>query len=117
MSPPSDRDPQTFPDDEVRVMDGRSDEAENLLEALSSATARDLLAELHGEPLPAAAVADRIDTSVQNVKYHLEQLEAAGAIEVLEKTYSSKGRAMKVYAPTPDPLLVFTSEVKDESNR
>lgn len=90
-----------------RVIGVDSDDADDLLSALSSGTARKLLAELHEEPTTPAALADRAGTSVQNAQYHLGKLADAGLIEVVDTCYSEKGREMKVYAPTDRPLVVF----------
>ena len=96
--------PQTA---EPRVIGVDSDDADDLLGALSSATARELLATLHEEPATPSALADEVDTSLQNAQYHLGKLEEADVIRVVDTIYSEKGREMKVYAPTDQPLIVF----------
>jgi len=93
-----------------RVVGLDSDDADDLLSALSSETARALLAALHEDPGTPSALADRIDTSLQNAQYHLEKLEAADVIHVVDTVYSEKGREMKVYGPTAEPLVVFAGD-------
>ncbi len=97
-----------IPDDdkEPRVVGLDSDEADDLLAAISSETAREALSTLHDDPAPASDVADRIDTSIQNAQYHLDRLEAAGLIEAAGTAYSEKGREMTVYAPADGALVV-----------
>ncbi|QLD89510.1 winged helix-turn-helix transcriptional regulator [Natronomonas salina] len=102
--------PDVAPDGEPRVVGLDSEEADDLMAALSSATARKLLAELHEEPAPPGELADRVDTSLQNAQYHLENLEDAGAIEVVGTAYSEKGREMRVYGPADSPLVIFAGE-------
>ncbi|MFC4450651.1 ArsR/SmtB family transcription factor [Halorussus aquaticus] len=92
---------------EPRVIGVDSDDADDLLGALSSGTARELLAALHEDPATPSALADTIDTSLQNTQYHLEKLEDADVIQVVDTVYSEKGREMKVYAPADRPLVVF----------
>ncbi|ELZ98868.1 ArsR family regulatory protein [Haloferax mucosum ATCC BAA-1512] len=92
-----------------RVIGLDDDEASELLSALSSGTARRVLAELHEEPTNAAELAERVDTSLQNVQYHLGKLDDAGLIEVVDTVYSEKGREMKVYAPADRPLVVVAA--------
>ena len=92
---------------EPRVIGVDSDDADNLLGALSSETARELLAALHEDPATPSALADEIDTSLQNAQYHLGKLEDADVIQVVDTIYSEKGREMKVYAPADQPLVVF----------
>ena len=74
--------------------------------ALTSETARDLLARLHDSPAPPSELAAALGTSVQNVGYHLDRLDAAGLVEVVGSRYSEKGAEMDVYAPTGTPLVV-----------
>lgn len=92
---------------EPRVIGVDSDDADNLLGALSSETARTLLAALHEDPATPSALAEEIDTSLQNAQYHLGNLEDADVIQVIDTIYSEKGREMKVYAPADQPLVVF----------
>jgi len=98
--------------EEARVIGVDSDDADDLIGALSSDTARDILAELHDEPATPSEVADRADTTVQNARYHLENLVDAGLIDIDGTRYSEKGREMDVYAPS-EPLVMFvgTEEV------
>ena len=102
--------PDISPDGEPRVVGLDSEEADDLMAALSSTTARQLLAELHEEPAPPGELADRADTSLQNAQYHLENLEDAGAVEVVGTAYSEKGREMRVYGPADSPLVIFAGE-------
>jgi DNA-binding transcriptional ArsR family regulator len=90
-----------------RVIGLDSEDADDALAALSSGTARRILRELHDEPDSPASIADRVDTSLQNVQYHLSNLTDAGLVEVVDTVYSEKGREMKVYAPADRPLVVF----------
>ena len=102
--------PDITADSEPRVVGLDSDEADDLMAALSSETARQVLSELHEEPAPPGELADRVDTSLQNAQYHLEKLEDAGAIEVVGTAYSEKGREMSVYGPADSPLVIFAGE-------
>ncbi|UPV75592.1 helix-turn-helix domain-containing protein [Halorussus limi] len=92
---------------EPRVIGVDSDDADDLLGALSSDTARELLAALHEDPATPSDLAETIDTSLQNAQYHLGKLEGADVIQVVDTVYSEKGREMKVYAPADQPLVVF----------
>ncbi len=99
-----------------RVIGIDGDEADELLAAMSSATARELLAALHEEPAAPSELADRVDTSLQNAQYHLGRLEDAGAVEVVDTVYSEKGREMKVYAPADEPLVVVAGGESETSS-
>ena len=89
-----------------RVIGIDGEDADDLLAAMASGTARQLLSALHDEPAAPSELAGRVDTSLQNAQYHLGKLEDAGMIEVIDTVYSEKGREMKVYAPADRPLVV-----------
>jgi DNA-binding transcriptional ArsR family regulator len=99
--------PEVSVEENPRVVGLDSDEADALMRALSSDTAREMLSSLHEEPLPPSKLADEVDTTLQNAQYHLERLSDAGAIEVVGTAYSEKGREMDVYAPADKPLVIF----------
>ncbi|QFU82659.1 ArsR/SmtB family transcription factor [Natronorubrum aibiense] len=98
------------PEGHPRVVDLEGDEADAVFSALSSTTARRIYARLEAEPGTPSDVADAIDSSIQNVRYHLENLEEAGLIEVVDTWYSSRGNEMSVYAATDGPLIVTSDE-------
>jgi DNA-binding transcriptional ArsR family regulator len=93
-----------------RVIGLDSDDADDLLAAMSSETARELLSSLHDEPATPSELADRVDTSLQNAQYHLNNLRESGAIDVVDTVYSEKGREMEVYAPADSPLVVVAGD-------
>lgn len=93
-------------DEDVRVLWLDDDDADDLIGSLSSETARSLLTALHQEPLTASELSDSVDTSVQNVRHHLENLQDAGLVRIAGTRYSVKGREMNVYEPADDSLVV-----------
>lgn len=93
-------------DRDPRVIGVDGDDADDVLAALSSDTARAILSALHDSPGPASDVSDRVDTSLQNTQYHLKRLRDAGVVEVIDTAYSQKGREMDVYAPADGPLVL-----------
>jgi DNA-binding transcriptional ArsR family regulator len=100
--------------DGSRVLGIREEAADEVFEALSSRTAREILAALYEDPDTASSLADRVDTSLQNATYHLENLSDADLVEVADTWYSEQGREMKVYAPASESLVVFAA---DESSK
>lgn len=86
-----------------RVVDLEGEDADAVFSALSSTTARQIYARLDDEPGTPSDIADAIDSSIQNVRYHLENLEEAGLVEVVDTWYSSRGNEMSVYATTDGP--------------
>lgn len=106
-SPREDRHPEI-----VELGDERATE---VFDALSSETARGLLSRLHDDPRTASDLADAVDTSVQNVQYHLKKFTNAGLVEVIDVWYSSRGTEMKVYGPTNKSLVLYTGESPNET--
>lgn len=92
--------------DGANVISISEDAADEVFKTLSSSTARRILSLLYAEPRPAAELAEETDTTVQNVRYHLENLQEADLIAVADTWYSEKGTEMKVYAPTESALVV-----------
>jgi DNA-binding transcriptional ArsR family regulator len=108
--------PDAEPDDrEPRVVGVDDDEADELLAALGSETARNVLSTLHEEPATTSEIADELDTSLQNVQYHLSKLTDAEVVDVIDTTYSEKGREMNVYAPADEPLVLFAGSEEQSS--
>jgi DNA-binding transcriptional ArsR family regulator len=104
---PSSPDPSAGDGGEPRVIGVDSEDADDLLGALQSETARDVLGVLYDDPAAPSDLAEEVDTSIQNVRYHLEKLADAELVTVADTVYSEKGREMKVYAPSAKPLVVF----------
>ncbi|MFB6126283.1 MAG: ArsR/SmtB family transcription factor [Halolamina sp.] len=98
---------------EPRVVGVDSDDADEMLSALSSETARSILTTLHEEPASASEVADRMEMTLQNVQYHLGNLEDADLVTVADTAYSEKGREMKVYAAADQPLVLFAGREEE----
>jgi DNA-binding transcriptional ArsR family regulator len=98
---------------------GLDDQASgSVFSALSADRARSILVELYREPATQSELADRVDTSIQNVNYHLEKLLAAELVSVVDQWYSEKGREMKVFAPNgPLVLLAGSGEQLDDARQ
>jgi DNA-binding transcriptional ArsR family regulator len=103
------------PDRETLVLPLGAPETDDLCSALGSDTARTIVAALADEPRTASDVADRVGTSIQNARYHLEQLRDAGLVRVVDTWYSVKGNEMDVYAPTHDRLVLVAADESDPS--
>lgn len=94
--------------DVLTIDDEKTDE---VLSSVSSETAREILTSVHDSPKIPIDLADELGTTTQNVRYHLDNLEQAGLVEVCDVCYSEKGREMSVYQPSDTPsMLVFGKE-------
>lgn len=109
--------PVSWSGDEPLLTDIEDDEAGEVIKALSSNTARTILARLYDEPAPASQLAEYTDTSIQNVQYHLERLSDAGLVESVDTWYSKRGREMAVYAPTREGVVLFAGRDKEKTLR
>jgi DNA-binding transcriptional ArsR family regulator len=94
-----------LPSERARVLRMTDSDADEALDALSSDTGRTTYRVLFDEPGTASELAERLDTSVQNVHYHLSNLQEAGLVEPIDTVYSQKGNEMTVYGPATDPLV------------
>ncbi|ELZ23453.1 ArsR family regulatory protein [Halosimplex carlsbadense 2-9-1] len=101
--------------DEPRVLDLDDEATEEALSALSSDTARKILATLYEEPKTPPEIRDEVGTSLQNVHYHVERLEAAELIQPAGEGYSEKGTEMTIYAPASEALVLFAGQERDRS--
>ncbi|RJX43452.1 hypothetical protein DM826_05855 [Halonotius aquaticus] len=100
--------PTPTPTDETRVIEFDDDAFGNVLAAIHSETAREILLSVRDEPLTASEIADRVDTSVQNASYHLQKLVDAELVRVCDNVYSEKGCEMKCYRAVDTALLLTT---------
>ncbi|MFD1571556.1 ArsR/SmtB family transcription factor [Halorubrum laminariae] len=108
--------PDRTPDDqEPRVVGVDDEDADDLIAALGSETARKILTRLHDEPATKSELAAAVDTSLQNVQYHLGKLDDADLVDVIDTTYSEKGREMDVYAAADEPLVLFAGGSESSS--
>lgn len=90
----------------VRVLEMADGDADEVLDALASDTGRATLRALFEEPATPSELAARVDTSVQNIHYHLTNLRDAGLAEPIDTRYSEKGNEMTVYGAASDPLVL-----------
>jgi DNA-binding transcriptional ArsR family regulator len=96
----------------ARLVDIDESVADEVFEALSSGTTRQIFKRLHESPQTASDLAEATETSLQNVQYHLEKLSDVELVEVADTWYSERGTEMKVYAPTDDALVLFAGRDK-----
>lgn len=85
-----------------------------VLKTLSSDTSQEIFTVLNEEPMSAQDIADELDLSLQQVSYHLDNLQAAGLITVLDTCYSEKGMEVDVYGPPETPLLLYLGPSGDK---
>lgn len=90
-----------------QVLDVDAEDADEVFAALSSRTSRRLYAAVSADPATASDLAETLDTSIQNVRYHVENLREADLVEVVDTWYSSRGSEMKVYGASGGPIVVF----------
>ncbi|WP_137283229.1 ArsR/SmtB family transcription factor [Halorussus salinisoli] len=92
-------------DEQPRILEMTEGDADEVLDALAPETRRRTLRALFERPATTSELADRLDTSVQNVHHHLSKLEETGLVEPVDTVYSEKGNEMTVYGPASDPLV------------
>ena len=100
------REPIAEPDRETRRFDIGDDSARTVVRALSSDCTVEILERLSDEPMTTTDVADAVDTSLQNAAYHIEKLDDAGLVNVVDTWYSSRGKEMAVYAVAVERVVL-----------
>ncbi|PSQ27884.1 ArsR family transcriptional regulator [Halobacteriales archaeon SW_10_68_16] len=110
---PSRGKPSVDRDGEPSVLYVDSDEAAEVITTLSGETAMAVFRALTHQALTASELAEELDASVQKVSYHLENLEAAGLVEVVDTCYSEKGREMDIYAVANRPTVLVLGSRED----
>ncbi|MFB6097055.1 MAG: ArsR/SmtB family transcription factor [Haloferacaceae archaeon] len=96
------------------VLQVDDDATDAVIDALGSETARALFSALSTDPATPSELARQVGTSVQNVHYHLSNLESAGVVEPVGTAYSEKGNEMTIYGPAADPIVLTGT---DDANR
>ena len=91
------------------------EDADAAFDALASETARRVLSAIYEEPRTPAAVREEVGTSLQNVHYHLDNLETAGLIEPAGTGYSETGTEVTIYAPCSEAVVLFAGDADDAS--
>lgn len=90
--------------DPLSVVDLADDDSTAVFESLAAETSRAIVAALDDGPATTSDLAAHVDTSVQNARYHLENLCEADVVAEVGTWYSSKGREMSVYALTSERI-------------
>ena len=101
------------PDRDTCTVPLDSEEAAAICASLASETANEILSRLFEDPTTASELADDVDTSLQNAHYHLERLQEAGLVRIVDTWYSSRGVEMNVYAPAHDRFVIAPPSTDD----
>ena len=110
---PSRSDPEIDRSGDPSVLYVDNDQTQELVSTLSSDTTMAVFRRLNEDPLTASEVAAELDLSIQNASYHLDKLQQADLIEVVDTCYSETGREMNVYAVASEPLVLVLGTRND----
>lgn len=92
--------------EQVIILEPGEERAQHIARALSSRTAGKILDILADGEKPLSFIADQLNISLPQVKYHVDNLLDAGIIEVTREIYSVKGRRVKIYGLKHQILVV-----------
>lgn len=101
--------------EDTRIVELGSNQSQVVLDALSSKTTRTVLLEIHSEPASISQVSNRVDSSIQNIKYHIDKLNEAGLVEETGEWHTEGGNQMTLYGPTDKAILLVASDDDPES--
>ncbi|THE65778.1 ArsR family transcriptional regulator [Salinadaptatus halalkaliphilus] len=96
--------------DEPTVAGLEGEDADQLFDALGSETSRAVLAACYEQGRTRSEVAEELETSIQNVGYHVDKLESAELLEAVETRYGENGREVTVYEPSKQAIVVAAGE-------
>ncbi|WP_226928625.1 helix-turn-helix domain-containing protein [Halomicrobium sp. ZPS1] len=98
-------------DPDEPVIAGIEDEdADQLFDALSSEMSRAVLAACYDDGRTRSELADDLETSIQNISYHVDKLESAGLLEPVETRYGANGSEVLVYEPSKQAVVIAAGE-------
>ncbi|WP_128906612.1 ArsR/SmtB family transcription factor [Halorubrum amylolyticum] len=93
------------------VIAGLEDEdADQLFDALGSEMSRAVLAACYEDGQTRSELADELETSIQNISYHVDKLESAGLLEPAETRYGANGSEVLVYEPSKQAVIIAAGE-------
>ncbi|ADD05282.1 ArsR family transcription regulator [Natrialba magadii ATCC 43099] len=96
--------------DEPAVVGLEGEDADQLFDALGSETSRAVLAACYAEGRTRSELAAELETSLQNVGYHVDKLESADLLEPVETRYGENGREVTVYEPSKQAVVIAAGE-------
>ncbi|ELZ02281.1 regulatory protein ArsR [Natrialba chahannaoensis JCM 10990] len=96
--------------DEPAVAGLEGEDADQLFDALGSETSRAVLAACYEEGRTRSELAAKLETSLQNVGYHVDKLESADLLEPVETRYGENGREVTVYEPSKQAVVIAAGE-------
>lgn len=97
---------------DVVVIQPGDEQAQKIARAMASQTANAVIQAFGGGPLTSSEVARRMKIPITTASYHIENLLAAGLIEVMETRWSEKGREVKVYG-LANQVFIIAPPVSD----
>lgn len=100
------RPPVDEPERDTHVTTLGTGDAADVCKLLGTETAAAILSQLASEPRTASDVAGEVDTSLQNVDYHLKRLHDAGLVRAVGTWLSERGTEMTVYAPVHERVVI-----------
>lgn len=97
---------------DVVVIQPGDEQAQKIARAMASQTANAVIQAFGNGPLTSSEVARRMKIPITTASYHIENLLAAGLIEVMETRWSEKGREVKVYG-LANQVFIIAPPVSD----
>ncbi|MCQ1536914.1 helix-turn-helix domain-containing protein [Methanosarcina sp. KYL-1] len=91
------------------------DEVPLLARALSRPLSMKILKHLREKQMSASELAAELGLRLNTLKYNLDALEEAGLIRVKVVRWSCKGRKIKVYTPSEQPILLLPGAKTNEN--
>lgn len=101
---------------ELNIFRIDEEDADDVFSTLNSPTSREILSSLYDEPHTASGLSNEIGITIQNTKYHIDKLNEANLIEIVDTWYAGNGNEMDVYAPSNKSLVLFANDQSSKSS-
>lgn len=98
-------------DEQVVVLDPGCEQAQNLGKAISHPVAGEIVNLMRSGPTSLSVLSEKLNIPINNVKYHIGNLQKAGIIEVAGTKYSEKGRIIRLYQLRDQVFVVSPKKV------
>ena len=107
-----------IPDDlteKIKILATDDEKIKSFGELFTNDSSRKILQLLFNEELTATQIAQKTDTSLQLVKYHLNKLQSLGIVKISRIEKNSKSQDMKIYSATKFSIIIVPPKLSEKT--
>ncbi len=103
------------PTENIEIFSTDDEKIRSIGELLTNDSSREILQLLFKEEMTATQLAQKTETSLQLVKYHLNKMQDMGVVKVSKIEKNIKAQDMKYYKATKFAIVILPSAVSDKA--